>query len=145
MSEETDIRSLRSSPDRRRAERRTVAGVIPDGLIADLDVDQRAAVTTESQLVAVIAGAGSGKTHVLTRRIAYRIAIGTAEPRHTLALTFTREAAGEMRRRLLRLGLREHVEAGTFHSVMLGVLKQRWADTEQRPLHGGLRSPTAPR
>ena len=106
----------------------------PDGLIADLDADQRAAVTTESHLVAVIAGAGSGKTRVLTRRIAYRIAIGTAEPRHTLALTFTREAAGEMRRRLLRLGLREHVEAGTFHSVMLGVLKQRWADTEQRPL-----------
>ncbi len=106
----------------------------PDGLLADLDADQRAAVTTESQLVAVIAGAGSGKTRVLTRRIAYRIAIGSAEARHTLALTFTREAAGEMRRRLLRLGLREHVEAGTFHSVMLGVLKQRWADTERRPL-----------
>ncbi len=106
----------------------------PDGLIADLDADQRAAVTTESHLVAVIAGAGSGKTRVLTRRIAYRIAIDTAEPRHTLALTFTREAAGEMRRRLLRLGLRDHVEAGTFHSVMLGVLKQRWADTEQQPL-----------
>jgi DNA helicase-2/ATP-dependent DNA helicase PcrA len=109
-------------------------GVDPDGLIADLDADQRAAVTTESHLVAVIAGAGSGKTRVLTRRIAYRIAIGTAEPRHTLALTFTREAAGEMRRRLLRLGLRDRVEAGTFHSVMLGVLKQRWADTEHRPL-----------
>ncbi len=109
-------------------------GVDPDGLIADLDADQRAAVTTESHLVAVIAGAGSGKTRVLTRRIAYRIAIGTAEPRHTLALTFTREAAGEMRRRLLRLGLRDHVEAGTFHSVMLGVLKQRWADTEQQAL-----------
>ncbi|MGA7756261.1 MAG: ATP-dependent DNA helicase UvrD2 [Ilumatobacteraceae bacterium] len=105
-----------------------------DALIADLDADQRAAVTTESQLVAVIAGAGSGKTRVLTRRIAYRIAIGTADARHTLALTFTREAAGEMRRRLHRLGLRDHVEAGTFHSVMLGILKQRWADTERRPL-----------
>lgn len=105
-----------------------------DALIADLDADQRAAVTTESQLVAVIAGAGSGKTRVLTRRIAYRIAIETADPRHTLALTFTREAAGEMRKRLLRLGLREHVEAGTFHSVMLAVLKRRWTDTERRPL-----------
>ncbi len=105
-----------------------------DALIADLDVDQLAAVTTESQLVAVIAGAGSGKTRVLTRRIAHRIAIETADPRHTLALTFTREAAGEMRKRLHRLGLREHVEAGTFHSVMLGVLKQRWADTERRAL-----------
>ena len=105
-----------------------------DALIADLDADQCAAVTTESRLVAVIAGAGSGKTRVLTRRIAYRIAIDTADPRHTLALTFTREAAGEMRKRLMRLGLREHVEAGTFHSVMLGVLKQHWADTERRPL-----------
>ncbi len=105
-----------------------------DALIADLDADQRAAVTAESHLVAVIAGAGSGKTRVLTRRIAYRIAVETADPRHTLALTFTREAAGEMRKRLLRLGLRERVEAGTFHSVMLGVLKQRWTDTERRPL-----------
>ncbi len=105
-----------------------------DALIADLDADQRAAVVTESRLVAVIAGAGSGKTRVLTRRIAHRIATESADPRHTLALTFTREAAGEMRKRLLRLGLREHVEAGTFHSVMLGVLKQRWADTERRPL-----------
>jgi len=105
-----------------------------DALIADLDDDQRAAVLTESQLVAVIAGAGSGKTRVLTRRIAYRIAIETAAARHTLALTFTREAAGEMRKRLFRLGLRDHVEAGTFHSVMLGVLKQRWADSERRPL-----------
>jgi DNA helicase-2/ATP-dependent DNA helicase PcrA len=104
-----------------------------DALIADLDADQRAAVTTESRLVAVIAGAGSGKTRVLTRRIAHRIATDSADPRHTLALTFTREAAGEMRKRLLRLGIRDHVEAGTFHSVMLGVLKQRWADTERRP------------
>lgn len=105
-----------------------------DALIADLDADQRAAVTTESRLVAVLAGAGSGKTRVLTRRIAHRVAIGGADARHTLALTFTREAAGEMRKRLLRLGLREHVEAGTFHSVMLAVLKQRWVDTERRPL-----------
>ena len=105
-----------------------------DALIADLDADQRSAVTTESHLVAVTAGAGSGKTRVLSRRIAYRIATETADARHTLALTFTREAAGEMRKRLHRLGLRDHVESGTFHSVMLGVLKQRWADNERRPL-----------
>jgi len=105
-----------------------------DALIADLDPDQRAAVTTESRLVAVVAGAGSGKTRVLTRRIAHRIASETADARHTLALTFTREAAGEMRKRLHRLGIREHVEAGTFHSVMLRVLTQRWADTDRRAL-----------
>ena len=101
----------------------------PAALLADLDTDQRSAVTAESHLVAVIAGAGSGKTRVLTRRIAWRIATEQADARHTLALTFTREAAGELRRRLSRLGIRERVEAGTFHSVMLAVLKQRWVDT----------------
>jgi DNA helicase-2/ATP-dependent DNA helicase PcrA len=103
--------------------------VDPAALLADLDTDQRSAVTAESHLVAVIAGAGSGKTRVLTRRIAWRIATEQADARHTLALTFTREAAGELRRRLSRLGIRERVEAGTFHSVMLAVLKQRWVDT----------------
>ena len=81
-------------------------------LLAGLDPAQAAAVTTPSTLVAVIAGAGSGKTRVLTTRIAHRIAIGTADARHTLALTFTREAAGELRRRLRRAGVRDHVEAG---------------------------------
>ena len=100
-------------------------------LLADLDPDQRTAVTAESHLVAVIAGAGSGKTRVLTRRIAWRIATEQADARHTLALTFTREAAGELRRRLTRLGMRERVEAGTFHSVMLAILKQRWDDTRR--------------
>ncbi len=104
-----------------------------DALIADLDADQRAAVTAESHLVAVIAGAGSGKTRVLTRRIAWRVATDKADARHTLALTFTREAAGELRRRLSRLGMRDRVEAGTFHSVMLAVLQQRWDDTNRRP------------
>ncbi len=97
----------------------------------ELDPAQNAAVTTPSSLVAVIAGAGSGKTRVLTSRIAHRISIGTADPQHTLALTFTREAAGELRRRLRRTGVRDHVEAGTFHSVALGLLRQRWADTSQ--------------
>jgi ATP-dependent DNA helicase UvrD/PcrA len=101
--------------------------------LADLSPDQLAAVTTPSTSVAVIAGAGSGKTRVLTRRIAHRIAIGTADARHTLALTFTREAAGELRRRLRRSGVREHVEAGTFHAVALALLRQRWADLDRRP------------
>lgn len=104
-----------------------------EAIVADLDADQRAAVTTESRLVAVIAGAGSGKTRVLTRRIAYRLADESADPGHTLALTFTREAAGELRRRLRQLGHRDAVEAGTFHSVMLSVLRQRWGDTDRAP------------
>jgi ATP-dependent DNA helicase UvrD/PcrA len=102
-------------------------------LLGDLTPTQKAAVTTPSTLVAVIAGAGSGKTRVLTRRIAHRIAIGTADARHTIALTFTREAAGELRRRLRRSGVRDHVEAGTFHAVALALLRQRWTDLDRRP------------
>ena len=102
-------------------------------MLADLDADQRNAVTTESALVAVIAGAGSGKTRVLTRRVAYRVATGTADLAHTVVLTFTREAAGELRRRLPRLGLTERVTAGTFHSVAQQLLRQRWADLDQAP------------
>ena len=79
------------------------------------------------------ANAGSGKTRVLTRRIGHRIAVGTADARHTLALTFTREAAGELRRRLRRSGVRDHVEAGTFHAVALALLRQRWSDLDRRP------------
>ena len=105
----------------------------PDLLLADLDADQRRAVTTESQLVAVVAGAGSGKTRVLTRRIAYRIATGTADGTHTVVLTFTREAAGELRRRLPRLGLTERIAAGTFHSIAQQLLRQRWIDLDQQP------------
>ena len=104
-----------------------------DALLADLDPDQHMAVAAAHGLVAVIAGAGSGKTRVLTRRIAYRIASGQADARHSVALTFTREAAGELRRRLRLLGVREHVEAGTFHSVMLAVQRQRWADLGAGP------------
>ncbi|MGH9132743.1 MAG: UvrD-helicase domain-containing protein [Ilumatobacteraceae bacterium] len=103
----------------------------PSALLDDLDAEQRHAVATESRLVAVVAGAGSGKTRVLTRRIAHRVVSGTAEAQHTLVLTFTREAAGELRRRLPRLGLGERVEAGTFHSVMLNLLRQRWADRDR--------------
>ena len=102
-------------------------------LLGDLDEPQRAAVTTPSTLVAVIAAAGSGKTRVLARRIAYRVATDTADARHTLALTFTREAAGELRRRLRTLGLRDFVDAGTFHSIALGLLRQRWADAGRPP------------
>jgi DNA helicase-2/ATP-dependent DNA helicase PcrA len=102
-------------------------------VLAGLDEHQRRAVTVESQLVAIVAGAGSGKTRVLTRRVAYRVANGTADEAHTLVLTFTREAAGELRRRLLRLGLAGRVTTGTFHSVALGMLQQRWRDLDQRP------------
>lgn len=102
-------------------------------MLADLDADQRLAVTTESHLVAVVAGAGSGKTRVLTRRVAYRVATGSADLAHTVVLTFTRQAAGELRRRLPALGLTGRVAAGTFHSIAQQMLRQRWLDLDQQP------------
>ena len=83
----------------------------PDRLLDGLDPSQRRAVTTEAQPLAILAGAGSGKTRVLTRRIAHRCTIGTADARHVLALTFTRKAAAELDGRLRAFGLRD-VAAG---------------------------------
>jgi DNA helicase-2/ATP-dependent DNA helicase PcrA len=91
------------------------------------------AVTTETNPLCVLAGAGSGKTRVLTRRIAYRLTTGRADPGHVLALTFTRKAAGELGHRLAALGLRDRVVTGTFHAVAIAVLRQYWADCGRRP------------
>lgn len=96
-----------------------------DHLLRGLDAAQREAVTTEAAPLAIVAAAGSGKTTVLTRRIAYRIATESAHPQHVVALTFTRDAAGEMRRRLRALDIRDHIEAGTFHSIALRLLRDR--------------------
>jgi len=102
-------------------------------LLAGLDEDQRAAVTSEAGRLAILAGAGSGKTRVLTRRIAHRVATGTADPRHVLAITFTRRAAGELTTRLARMGLRDGCVAGTFHAVAQAQLRRAWADRGTAP------------
>ena len=99
-----------------------------DGLLEGLNADQRAAVTTDAAPLCILAGAGSGKTRVLTRRIAHRVATGAAEPHRVLALTFTRKAAGELRARLGSLGLRDGVAAGTFHGIALAQLRTRWLE-----------------
>jgi DNA helicase-2/ATP-dependent DNA helicase PcrA len=99
-----------------------------DALLEGLTEAQAAAVTSEGAPLVILAGAGSGKTRVLTRRIAWRSATGSADPRHVLALTFTRKAAGELRHRLAQLGVRDAVAAGTFHAVAYAQLRQRWAD-----------------
>ena len=97
----------------------------PDAVLRGLDAEQLAAVTCPSNPLAIIAAAGSGKTTVLTRRIAHRIVTGEASAAHTLAMTFTREAAGELRRRLRALDLRDPIEAGTFHAIALRLLRDR--------------------
>jgi DNA helicase-2/ATP-dependent DNA helicase PcrA len=104
------------------------AGRLLDGL----DADQVAAVTSPGAPLAIVAPAGSGKTRVLTRRIAYRIAEGTADAAHTLAITFTRRAAAELLRRLDELGGRPAPTVGTFHAVAWSVLRRRWADQNLR-------------
>ena len=100
----------------------------PEELLHGLDDAQRAAVTSLAMPLVVLAPAGSGKTRVLTRRVAYRVAIGEADPRHVLAITFTRKAAGELGDRLRSLGLRNDPTTGTFHAVAWGSLRTRWAD-----------------
>ena len=65
-------------------------------LLEGLNEAQRQAVISEAAPLVILAGAGSGKTRVLTRRIAYRCVTEVADPRHVVALTFTRKAAGEL-------------------------------------------------
>ncbi len=101
----------------------------PDRLLDGLDPSQRRAVTTEAQPLAILAGAGSGKTRVLTRRIAHRCATGSADARHVLALTFTRKAAAELDSRLRAFGLRDLPAAGTFHAVAYAQLRTRWSSS----------------
>lgn len=106
-----------------------------EDLLADLTAAQRAAVVCDAAPLAVLAAAGAGKTRVLTRRIAYRCRTGRAAAGHTLALTFTRKAAGELQHRLSGLGLRDGVAAGTFHSHATAQLQRWWADRGQaRPV-----------
>ena len=97
-------------------------------LLRGLDASQRDAVTSAHAPLAILAGAGSGKTRVLTRRIAWQAAEGRTDPRHVLAVTFTRKAAGELRARLTRLGVQGDVTAGTFHAIALAQLRRRVED-----------------
>jgi DNA helicase-2/ATP-dependent DNA helicase PcrA len=104
-----------------------------DALLRDLDAHQRAAVTDPHSPLAILAPAGSGKTRVLTRRIAFRVREQTADARHVLAVTFTRRAAGELVDRLESLGVDSAVTAGTFHALALAQLRGRAADRRQEP------------
>ena len=100
-------------------------GPAPDDLLADLDPEQREAVLATSGPVAILAGAGSGKTRVISRRTAYAIATGVVAADQALVVTFTDKAAGEMVGRLRDLGLRG-VTARTFHAHALSQLRFFW-------------------
>lgn len=94
-------------------------------ILDQLNAAQQLAVTSSDGPVMVIAGAGSGKTRVLTYRIAYMLSKGV-DPFHILALTFTNKAAREMKSRIMELvGSTEgrNVWMGTFHSIFARILR----------------------
>ncbi len=105
---------------RRRRERLTM-----ETLVAGLNPQQREAVLHEGPPVLVVAGAGSGKTRVLTRRIAYLVAQRNVHPGSILAITFTNKAAAEMRGRVQELvGNRAKLMwVSTFHSACVRILR----------------------
>jgi DNA helicase-2/ATP-dependent DNA helicase PcrA len=98
----------------------------PGVLLAGLNPQQREAVLHEGPPLLIVAGAGSGKTRVLTHRIAYLLAARTVQPGQVLAITFTNKAAGEMKERVADLvGPRaKAMWVMTFHSACVRILRR---------------------
>ncbi|OBI50705.1 ATP-dependent DNA helicase PcrA [Mycobacterium kyorinense] len=99
-----------------------------DQLLDGLNPQQRQAVLHEGSPLLIVAGAGSGKTAVLTRRIAYLLAARGVSPGQVLAITFTNKAAAEMRERVVQLtGARAGFSmwVSTFHSTCVRILRNQ--------------------
>jgi DNA helicase-2/ATP-dependent DNA helicase PcrA len=97
-----------------------------DALLAGLNPQQQKAVIHQGAPLLVVAGAGSGKTRVLTRRISYLMAAREVRPYEILAITFTNKAAGEMKERVTELvgPVAKSMWVSTFHSACVRLLRQ---------------------
>lgn len=104
-----------------------------DALLEALDPDQQAVARQVTGPLAVLAGAGTGKTRAITYRIAYAVASGVYPADSVLAVTFTRRAAFEMRYRLAQLGVPK-VQARTFHSAALRQAQHFWPSVIGGPM-----------
>jgi DNA helicase-2/ATP-dependent DNA helicase PcrA len=118
-----------------KAKRPSARRIDPESLLTGLNGPQREAVTHAGSPLLIVAGAGSGKTRVLTHRIAYLLAERDVHPGQIIAITFTNKAAGEMKDRVAALvGPRARLMwVSTFHSACVRILR---AEHE----HAGLKS-----
>ena len=110
-----------------------------DSMLANLNAEQLTAVKTTEGPVLVLSGAGTGKTRVLTTRVAYILNNGLAQPWQVLALTFTNKAANEMKSRIATFAESgagwnaRDLWCGTFHSICLRILRANAAVAGLRP------------
>ena len=105
----------------------------PEVILATLNTEQREAAQAVTGPVVILAGAGTGKTRVISHRVAYAAATGAIDPRLALIVTFTEKAAAEMGHRLRALGLPQ-VQASTFHAAARRQLAHFWPEVHGRPL-----------
>ena len=97
----------------------------PEAVLAGLNPEQRQAAEAVAGPVAILAGAGTGKTRVISHRVAYAVATGAVDEREVLVVSFTTKAAGEMTHRLRALGM-TRATASTLHAAALRQLRYFW-------------------